>query len=96
VAPAIALFFLSPLVAEYLLGDFTLAQLTFLILLAPAQAAPPLRMLHLAWSGEASRAVGSHLREWSAGSGRWLALRDRPLLAFAALDGVLTSTLVRC
>jgi hypothetical protein len=36
VAPAIALFFLSPLVAEYLLGDFTLAQLPFLILLAPA------------------------------------------------------------
>src|SRR3954468_768889 len=35
-APAIALFFLSPLVAEFLLGDFTLAQLSFLILLAPA------------------------------------------------------------
>jgi hypothetical protein len=35
-APAIALFFLSPLVAEFLLGDFTLAQLPFLILLAPA------------------------------------------------------------
>jgi hypothetical protein len=36
VSPAIALFFLSPLVAEYLLGDFTLAQLTGLVLLAPA------------------------------------------------------------
>lgn len=35
-APAIALFFLSPLVAEFLLGDFTLAQLSFLIMLAPA------------------------------------------------------------
>ena len=35
-APAIALFFLSPLVAEFLLGDFTLAQLSYLILLAPA------------------------------------------------------------
>src|SRR3954468_2738552 len=35
-APAIALFFLSPLVAEFLLGDFTVAQLPFLILLAPA------------------------------------------------------------
>jgi hypothetical protein len=36
VAPATALFLLSPLVAEYLLGDFTLAQLTGLVLLAPA------------------------------------------------------------
>src|SRR6185295_14763012 len=36
VAPAIALYFLSPLVAEFLLGDFTLAQLTFLLALAPA------------------------------------------------------------
>ena len=36
VAPAIALFFLSPLVAEFLLGDFTLAQLPFLVALAPA------------------------------------------------------------
>ncbi|MCU7726163.1 hypothetical protein ODJ79_20750, partial [Actinoplanes sp. KI2] len=36
VAPAIALFFLSPLVAEFLLGDFTLAQLTFVLALAPA------------------------------------------------------------
>src|ERR1700750_2662395 len=36
VLPAIALFFLSPLVAEFLLGDFTFAQLTFLVLLAPA------------------------------------------------------------
>ena len=35
-APAIALFFLAPLVAEYLLGDFTFAQLSFLVLLAPA------------------------------------------------------------
>ncbi|WP_213009232.1 hypothetical protein [Paractinoplanes toevensis] len=33
---SIALFFLSPLVAEFLLGDFTLAQLPFLFLLAPA------------------------------------------------------------
>jgi hypothetical protein len=36
VAPAIALFFLSPLVAEFLLGDFTFAQLPYLVLLAPA------------------------------------------------------------
>lgn len=36
VGPAVALYFLSPLVAEYLLGDFTLAQLAFLIALAPA------------------------------------------------------------
>jgi hypothetical protein len=36
VAPATALFFLSPLVAEYLLGDFTLAHLGYLMLLAPA------------------------------------------------------------
>ncbi|WP_433293438.1 hypothetical protein ACQP2F_30625 [Actinoplanes sp. CA-030573] len=36
VAPATALFFISPLVAEFLLGDFTLAQLPFLVLLAPA------------------------------------------------------------
>ncbi|MFI5890257.1 hypothetical protein ACIA5D_09055 [Actinoplanes sp. NPDC051513] len=36
VAPAIALFFLSPVVAEFLLGDFTLAQLPFLVALAPA------------------------------------------------------------
>ena len=36
IAPAIALFFLSPLVAEFLLGDFTVAQLPFLVLLAPA------------------------------------------------------------
>src|SRR6201999_2281208 len=35
-APAVALFFLSPLVAEFLLGDFTLAQLSALVLLAPA------------------------------------------------------------
>jgi hypothetical protein len=35
-APAIALFLLSPLVAEFLLGDFTVAQLPFLVLLAPA------------------------------------------------------------
>jgi hypothetical protein len=34
--PAIVLFFLSPLVAEFLLGDFTLAQLPNLIVLAPA------------------------------------------------------------
>jgi hypothetical protein len=34
-APAVALFFLSPLVAEYLLGDFTLTMLPLLILLAP-------------------------------------------------------------
>src|SRR6185436_6330423 len=36
VAPAIAPFFLSPLVAEFLLGDFTVAQLPFLVALAPA------------------------------------------------------------
>lgn len=36
VAPAIGLFFLSPLVAEFLLGDFTVAQLPYLVLLAPA------------------------------------------------------------
>jgi len=36
VAPAIALYFLSPLVAEFLLGDFSLAQLTFVLALAPA------------------------------------------------------------
>jgi hypothetical protein len=35
-APAIALFFLSPLVAEFLLGDFTILQLPYLFLLAPA------------------------------------------------------------
>ena len=35
-APALALFFLAPLVAEFLLGDFTVAQLPFLVLLAPA------------------------------------------------------------
>ena len=35
VAPAFALFFLSPLVAEYLLGDFTFAVLGYLILLGP-------------------------------------------------------------
>ncbi|GAA5201116.1 hypothetical protein GCM10023322_80470 [Rugosimonospora acidiphila] len=35
IAPAILLFFLSPLVAEYLLGDFTLAFLYGLLLLAP-------------------------------------------------------------
>jgi hypothetical protein len=50
---------------------------------------------------EASRAVGGHRRERSAtigrqagpaGSGRRLALRDRPFLAFAGLGGVLTCT----
>jgi len=35
VAPAFALFFLSPLIAEYLLGDFTVAGLAALILLGP-------------------------------------------------------------
>ncbi|HEY2668838.1 MAG TPA: hypothetical protein VGJ07_00525 [Rugosimonospora sp.] len=35
VAPAILLFFLAPLVAEFLLGDFTVEYLFFLILLAP-------------------------------------------------------------
>src|SRR3569833_1743606 len=35
VAPAILLFFLSPLVAEFLLGDLTLAQLPALVALAP-------------------------------------------------------------
>ncbi len=34
-APAVALFFLSPLVAEFLLGDFTVTMLPFLLLLAP-------------------------------------------------------------
>jgi hypothetical protein len=35
VAPVFALFFLTPLVAEYLLGDFPLTYLTALVLLAP-------------------------------------------------------------
>jgi hypothetical protein len=35
VAPAFVLFFLSPLVAEFLLGDFTLAAIGYLVLLAP-------------------------------------------------------------
>ena len=35
VAPAIALFFLSPLVAEFLLGDFTLAVFGYLLFLGP-------------------------------------------------------------
>ncbi len=35
VAPAVLLFFLAPLVAEFLLGDFTLENLSFLLLLAP-------------------------------------------------------------
>ncbi len=35
IAPAVALFFLSPLVAEYLLGDFPLSKLGFLLFLAP-------------------------------------------------------------
>ncbi|WP_201787181.1 hypothetical protein [Actinoplanes sp. TFC3] len=35
IAPALALFLLSPLVAEFLLGDFTLSTLPFLVLLAP-------------------------------------------------------------
>jgi hypothetical protein len=35
VAPAIALFFLAPLVAEYLLGDFPLTYLPLLLVLAP-------------------------------------------------------------
>jgi len=35
VAPAVVLFFLSPLVAEFLLGDFTLAAIGYLVLLAP-------------------------------------------------------------
>jgi hypothetical protein len=35
IAPAIALYFLSPLVAEYLLGDFPLSKLSFLLFLAP-------------------------------------------------------------
>ncbi len=33
--PAIALYFLAPLVAEYLLGDFPLTYLPLLLLLAP-------------------------------------------------------------
>ncbi|AGL18557.1 hypothetical protein [Actinoplanes sp. N902-109] len=35
IGPALGLFFLSPLVAEFLLGDFTLSMLPFLALLAP-------------------------------------------------------------
>jgi hypothetical protein len=35
VAPAVVLLFLSPLVAEFLLGDFTLAAIGYLVLLAP-------------------------------------------------------------
>src|SRR4051794_39834093 len=35
VAPALALFFLSPLIAEYLLGDFTVAGLVALVVLGP-------------------------------------------------------------
>ena len=35
VAPALLLFFLSPLVAEFLLGDLNLAQLPALVALAP-------------------------------------------------------------
>jgi hypothetical protein len=35
IAPAIALFFLSPLIAEYLLGDFPLTQIGLLLILAP-------------------------------------------------------------
>jgi hypothetical protein len=35
IAPAIALFFLSPLVAEYLLGDFPLSKIGILLILAP-------------------------------------------------------------
>jgi hypothetical protein len=35
VAPAIALYFLSPLVAEFLLGDFTVTMLPLLLLLGP-------------------------------------------------------------
>lgn len=35
IAPAIALFFLSPLVAEFLLGDFPLSKIGFLLFLAP-------------------------------------------------------------
>jgi hypothetical protein len=35
VAPAVVLFFLSPLIAEFLLGDFTLAVLGYLLLLGP-------------------------------------------------------------
>lgn len=35
VAPAVLLFFLAPFVAEFLLGDFTIENLSFLVLLAP-------------------------------------------------------------
>ncbi|WP_213001796.1 hypothetical protein [Winogradskya consettensis] len=35
IGPAVALFFLSPLVAEFLLGDFTLVMLPLLLILAP-------------------------------------------------------------
>ncbi|UWZ84947.1 hypothetical protein [Occallatibacter riparius] len=35
IAPAIALYFLSPLIAEFLLGDFPLSKLAFLLFLAP-------------------------------------------------------------
>jgi hypothetical protein len=35
IAPVIGLYFLSPLIAEYLLGDFPLTKLSFLLFLAP-------------------------------------------------------------
>ncbi len=35
IVPAIALYFLSPLIAEFLLGDFPLSKLAFLLFLAP-------------------------------------------------------------
>jgi hypothetical protein len=35
IAPVIALYFLSPLIAEYLLGDFPLSKLSYLLFLAP-------------------------------------------------------------
>ncbi|HEY3705489.1 MAG TPA: hypothetical protein VGL22_10540 [Terracidiphilus sp.] len=35
IAPAVALFFLSPLIAEFLLGDFPLTQIGILLILAP-------------------------------------------------------------
>jgi len=35
IAPAVALFFLSPLIAEFLLGDFPLSKIGFLLFLAP-------------------------------------------------------------
>ncbi|MET3422081.1 hypothetical protein BJ973_001293 [Actinoplanes tereljensis] len=66
-APAIALFFLSPLVAEFLLGDFTLAQLPFLFLLGPAYggAAIVIRWPAAARSRRSTRFPGGSASRWS-------------------------------